>query len=113
MNQILSKKSISEIISLTHRECGNKITAEFLDNLKNLGFTYAMKSGASVGLADIVIPEEKMEMVQEAQEEVDEIISQYEQGFITDGERYNKIIDVWTRTTSLVAETMFSKVMFR
>ena len=83
INEILSKKSISEIISLTYRECGNKVTAEFLDNLKNLGFTYAMKSGASVGLSDIVVSEQKLEMVSEAQEEVDEIISQYEQGFIT------------------------------
>jgi len=110
LNQILSKKTISEIISATHRECGNKVTAEFLDNLKGLGFTYAMKSGASVGLSDIVIPKEKIEIVSESQEEVDEITAQYEQGFITDGERYNKIIDVWTRTTSFVAETMFTKL---
>ncbi|MCB0284256.1 MAG: DNA-directed RNA polymerase subunit beta' [Calditrichae bacterium] len=110
INEILSKKSISEIISLTYRECGNKVCAEFLDNLKNLGFTFAMKSGASVGLSDIVVSDAKANMVQEAQDEVDEIVAQYEQGFITDGERYNKIIDVWTRTTSIVAETMFSQL---
>ncbi len=82
INEILSKKSISEIISLTHRECGNKRTAQFLDDLKQLGFTYAMQSGASVGLSDIMIPEEKFEMIKDSQIEVDEIISQYEQGLL-------------------------------
>jgi DNA-directed RNA polymerase subunit beta' len=110
LNQILSKKAISEIIASTHRECGNKVTADFLDNLKTLGFTFAMKSGASVGLSDILIPKEKIEIVSDSQAEVDEILAHYEQGFITDGERYNKIIDVWTRTSSMVAEIMFSKL---
>ncbi|HED10621.1 MAG TPA: DNA-directed RNA polymerase subunit beta', partial [Caldithrix abyssi] len=64
----------------------------------------------SVGLSDIMIPDEKYEMINEAQEEVDEISNQYEMGFITDGERYNKVIDVWTRTSSMVAEIMFRKL---
>jgi len=110
INELLSKRSLTNIISETYRVCGNKATAIFLDDLKNLGFEYAMRSGSSIGLVDVIIPDEKHEFVREAQEEVEEIIQQYEMGFITDGERYNKIIDVWTRTTSIVAETMFQKL---
>ncbi len=110
INTILSKKAISAIISQIYHVCGNKVTAEFLDNLKQLGFINAMRAGASFGLSDIVIPPEKTAIIQEAQDDVDEIASQYEMGFITDGERYNKVIDVWTRTTSMIAETMFQKL---
>lgn len=110
VNQILSKKALSNLIAEVYRVTGNKTAAEFLDNLKAMGFNSAMRSGASVGLSDIKIPQEKYEMIEEAQEEVDEIINQYEMGFITDGERYNKVIDVWTRTSSMVAETMFRKL---
>ncbi len=110
VNQILSKKALSQLIADIYRVTGNKTTAEFLDNLKALGFLNAMRCGASVGLSDIMIPDEKYEMINEAQEEVDEISNQYEMGFITDGERYNKVIDVWTRTSSMVAEIMFRKL---
>ncbi|MBN2425247.1 MAG: DNA-directed RNA polymerase subunit beta' [Calditrichaceae bacterium] len=110
VNELLSKKSLTDIISDCYRIAGNKITAGFLDALKELGFTYSMKSGVSVGLSDVVVPPEKFVMVQMAQKEVDEIQGQYERGIITDGERYNKIIDIWTRITADVAETMFSKL---
>ncbi|MGD9898025.1 MAG: DNA-directed RNA polymerase subunit beta' [Calditrichaceae bacterium] len=110
VNKLLSKKTITEIISDCYRVAGNKVTAEFLDNLKALGFTYAMKSGSSVGLSDIIISPEKNILVKMAQEEVDEIQDQYNRGIITDGERYNKIIDIWTRVTANVAETMFEKL---
>ncbi|MGD9487851.1 MAG: DNA-directed RNA polymerase subunit beta' [Calditrichaceae bacterium] len=110
INKLLSKKTITEIISDCYRVAGNKVTAEFLDNLKALGFTYAMKSGSSVGLSDIIISPEKNILVKMAQEEVDEIQDQYNRGIITDGERYNKIIDIWTRVTANVAETMFEKL---
>ena len=110
VNELLSKRTISEIISECFRVAGNKTTAEFLDNLKKLGFEHAMMSGVSVGISDIVIPEQKQVLVNTAQSEVDEIQSQYERGIITDGERYNKIIDIWTRVTADVAETMFTKL---
>jgi DNA-directed RNA polymerase subunit beta' len=110
VNRVLSKKAITEVISDCYRISGNKVTAEFLDNLKNLGFTYSTKGGMSVGLKDIVIPEEKERFVNAAQEEVDEIQDQYDRGIITDGERYNKIIDIWTRVTAAVADTMFKKL---
>ncbi len=110
INKLLSKGAISGIISASYRQAGNKRTAEFLDDLKALGFEFAMMSGVSVALSDIVIPPEKKVLVGMAQEEVDEIQEQYEQGLITDGERYNKIIDIWTRATSEVAETMFARL---
>ena len=110
INELLSKKSISEIISRCYRLAGNQVTAIFLDKLKDLGFEYSMKSGVSVSLSDIIIPPEKAVMVSIAQEEVDGILDQYDRGIITDGERYNKIIDIWTRVTADVAETMFAKL---
>ncbi len=110
VNVLLTKKTITHIISECFRLAGNKTTAEFLDKLKQMGFTAAMRSGASVGLSDIVVPEAKHVLVNTAQEEVDEIQDQYERGIITDGERYNKIIDIWTRATADVAETMFKKL---
>jgi DNA-directed RNA polymerase subunit beta' len=110
INELLSKKTVTEVISTCYRKAGNKLTAAFLDDLKDLGFEYAMKSGASVGISDIVISEEKAQLVETAQKEVDEIQSQYDRGIITDGERYNKIIDIWTRVTAEVAETMFSRL---
>ncbi len=110
VNELLSKKTISTITSECYRLAGNKATAEFLDKLKELGFEFAMRSGASVGISDIVVPQEKNVLVKMAQDEVDEIQAQYERGIITDGERYNKIIDIWTRATADVAETMFSKL---
>ncbi len=110
VNELLSKRTITEIISECYRLAGNSTTAKFLDDLKNLGFEHAMMSGVSVGIYDIVVLEEKNTMVVKAQEEVDEIQSQYDRGIITDGERYNKIIDIWTRITADVAETMFSRL---
>lgn len=110
INELLSKKTVTEVISSCYRKAGNKITATFLDDLKDLGFEYAMKSGVSVGISDIVISEEKTKLVDIAQKEVDEIQGQYERGIITDGERYNKIIDIWTRVTADVAETMFARL---
>ncbi|HES60254.1 MAG TPA: DNA-directed RNA polymerase subunit beta', partial [Caldithrix sp.] len=110
VNELLSKRTITEIISNCYRLAGNSITAKFLDDLKNLGFEHAMMSGVSVGISDIVVSDDKNTMVARAQAEVDEIQSQYERGIITDGERYNKIIDIWTRITADVAETMFSRL---
>ena len=110
VNELLSKKTISNIIGVIYRKLGNKVTAEFLDNLKAIGFNYATRSGSSIGLYDIVIAPEKEMFVQAAQKEVDEIQELYEQGIITDGERYNKIIDIWTKVTADVAEAMFRRL---
>ncbi len=110
VNELLSKRTISNIISTCYRKLGNKVAADFLDELKALGFAYATRSGASIGLDDIVIAPEKGMFVDVAQKEVDEIQMLYEHGVITDGERYNKIIDIWTKVTADVAEAMFQRL---
>jgi DNA-directed RNA polymerase subunit beta' len=85
-------------------------TAEFLDRLKELGFHYATMGGLSVGLDDVEIPQEKGELIGQAQAETEQVQRQYEEGVITDGERYNKTIDIWTHTTAEVAEVMFTRL---
>jgi len=107
-NELLTKKRLEQIIAQCHIKVGNKLTADFLDNLKELGFKLSTKGGLSVGIDDVEIPPEKEAMVELAAREVETIQNQYESGVITDGERYNKIIDIWTHTTAAVSETMFS-----
>lgn len=107
-NELLTKKRLEEITSQCFAEAGNQATAVFLDELKELGFRYATKGGLSIGLQDVEIPRQKTEMVANAMIDVEKIQKQYESGVITDGERYNKIIDIWTHTTSDVAEYMFN-----
>ncbi|MGB2868553.1 MAG: DNA-directed RNA polymerase subunit beta' [Bacteroidota bacterium] len=107
INELLNKKRLVQIIATVFRRCGNLITAQFLDKLKNLGFTYATKGGLSVSVGDVIIPKEKQELVQKAQKDVDSVETQYYRGFITNGERYNKVIDIWTRATSRIADRLF------
>ena len=107
VNELLTKSRMEEIIAQAYRLLGNKTTAEFLDRLKDLGFYYAMKAGISIGIDDVIIPNEKEGLIQMASEEVEKIQQQYERGIITDGERYNKIIDIWTHTTTDVSRAMF------
>ena len=107
-NELLTKKRLEQIVSNCFVEVGNRATAQFLDDLKDLGFNFATRGGLSIGLGDVEIPIEKHQKVDAAMNEVEKIQHQYETGVITDGERYNKIIDIWTHTTSDVAEIMFS-----
>jgi DNA-directed RNA polymerase subunit beta' len=107
VNELLTKKRMEEIIASSYKAAGNPRTVRFLDDLKELGFTYAMKAGVTIGLDDVIIPKEKVIMVEKSSNEVERIRTLYEKGVITDGERYNKVIDVWTRTTNQVAEHLF------
>jgi DNA-directed RNA polymerase subunit beta' len=107
INELLNKKRLVQIIATSFRKVGNLRTAVFLDQLKELGFRYATKGGLSVSIEDVVIPKEKEEIITRAQKNVDEVYSQYSRGFITNGERYNKVIDIWTRATTRVAERLF------
>ncbi len=107
VNELLTKRRIEELTSEVYSVLGNLKTAVFLDALKELGFFHAMKSGATVGVEDVRIPKEKAELIKEAADKVKTIQGQYENGVITDGERYNKIIDIWTRTTSDVSNKLF------
>jgi DNA-directed RNA polymerase subunit beta' len=110
INELLNKKRLVQIVQTVFRTCGNVRTAEFLDKLKELGFTYATKAGMSVSVGDVIIPKEKDEVITKAFKEVDNVQNQYFRGFITNGERYNKVIDIWTRTTNRVAEKLFDSL---
>ena len=110
VNELLTKKRLEELISQVYKQLGNYKTALFLDELKELGFQHAMKSGVTVGVQDVMIPPEKVRFLDSAYKQVHNIQSQYERGVITDGERYNHVIDIWTHTTSDVAEKMFERL---
>ena len=107
INELLNKRRMVQIIGNINRECTTIRTAKFLDDLKLLGFTYATKGGLSVNVNDVTIPKEKNEMIHKAQKEVEAVERQYQNGFITNGERYNKVIDIWTRVSSKVSEKLF------
>ena len=107
INELLTKKRIEEIVGEAFLRLGNYETVKFLDRLKEIGFYYATQSGVSIGMDDVEIPEEKEEIIREAFERVEKIQQRYEKGVITDGERYNQVIDIWTNTTNAVAEKMF------
>jgi len=109
-NELLTKKRIEEIVYFCHKEVGNAKTAIFLDRLKELGFFNATMGGLSVSLDDVLIPDDKYQLVDRASKKVEEIQNIYQDGIITDGERYNQIIDVWTHTTTDVAEVMFAQM---
>ncbi|MDA0986503.1 MAG: DNA-directed RNA polymerase subunit beta' [Bacteroidetes bacterium] len=107
INELLNKRRLVQIIGNIFRVSPNTKTAQFLDELKQLGFTHAMKGGLSVNVNDVTIPKEKDEMIHKAQKEVEAVERQYQNGFITNGERYNKVIDIWTRISSKVSEKLF------
>jgi DNA-directed RNA polymerase subunit beta' len=110
INELLNKKRLVQIIANVFRRSGNLDTAQFLDKLKGLGFSYATQGGLSVSIGDVLIPKEKYEIVTKAQKDVENVESQYYRGFITNGERYNKVIDIWTRATSRIAERLFDSL---
>ncbi len=109
-NQVAGKSNLEELVSQAFRQLGGYRTALFLDQLKQTGFEQATLAGVTVGMEDMLIPPEKEELVSRAQKEVERIQKQYERGVITNGERYNKVIDTWTHTTSEVAERMFERL---
>jgi len=110
INEPLDKKKMEDIVYRAYRLLGNKETAEFLDKLKEMGFEFATRSGLTVGIDDFLIPQQKYDLIARAFREVEAIQKQYEKGIITDGERYNKVIDAWTRTTNEVAEIMLKEL---
>lgn len=110
INALLVKKSFGKLIGDMFRKLGNKVTAKFLDDLKELGFRYATAGGLSISFIDMLIPEEKEKFITKANQDVEQVLSEHEQGFITDTERYNKIIDIWTHTTNNVAKSLMDKL---
>ena len=110
VNELLSKKRIEEIVAIAYRKFGIYETSNFLDRLKDIGFRYATECGLSVGLDDVIVPPEKDEFIGKAEKEVKNIIKNYEKGILTEGERYNQVIDIWTHTTNKVSEKMFERL---
>ncbi len=110
VNEILSKKSLRNIISKVIKKCGIPRSAQFLDDIKNLGYYMAFKGGLSFNLGDVIIPKEKEEYVREGYEQVQEVLNNYAMGFITNNERYNQIIDIWTHVNARLADTLMKQI---
>ncbi|MEX0615757.1 MAG: DNA-directed RNA polymerase subunit beta', partial [Methylophaga sp.] len=110
VDRTMTKKAIGDLINTCYRRLGLKDTVIFADQLMYLGFNQATQSGASVGADDMVIPESKAKILAKAEAEVEEIASQYASGLVTDGERYNKIIDIWSRTNDQIAKAMMDGI---
>ena len=110
INELLSKKSLRDIIGNVIEACGVSRTAQFLDDIKDLGYSMAFKGGLSFNLSDVIIPPEKEELVKEGNAEVDEIMNLYNMGFITNNERYNQIIDTWTHINSKLSNILMKQL---
>jgi DNA-directed RNA polymerase subunit beta' len=110
VNGLLKKKGLQQLVQSCYLQFGLEKTVEMLDSLKNLGFTYATRSGLSIGIDDLVIPKEKGPLVDKARNEVIKVESQYLEGAITNGERYNKVIAIWSEATEDIATAMFSEM---
>ena len=110
INEILSKKSLRDIIGNVIKVCGVAVTAQFLDDIKDLGYTMAFRGGLSFNLEDVIIPEEKDTLVQQGYDEVEQILNNYNMGFITYNERYNQIIDTWTHINSKLSNVLMKQL---
>ncbi|WP_343154806.1 DNA-directed RNA polymerase subunit beta' [Buchnera aphidicola (Pseudoregma panicola)] len=110
INKVLEKKSISEMLNTCYRILGLKKTVTFADQIMYTGFHYAAKSGASVGIDDMIIPKEKYDIILDAENEVSEIQEQFHSGLVTAGERYNKVIDIWSNANEKVSKAMMKNL---
>ncbi len=110
VDELLTKKKLQTIISDVYKIAGQAKTAKFLDDIKELGFQMAYRGGLSMGLGDVKVPAEKKKLVDEAQKEVDAVWNNYMMGLITDNERYNQVIDIWTRTNTMLTNTLMKQL---
>jgi DNA-directed RNA polymerase subunit beta' len=110
INGDLTKKAISRLINTCHRQIGLKEAVVFADQLMYTGFTYATRAGISIGIEDMIIPSNKKEIIESAEAEVKEIDEQYNSGLITGGERYNKVVDIWSHTSDKLAKSMMEQL---
>ena len=105
-NKVIGKSALGDLIWNCYKHCGHERTVIMLDRLKELGFREATRSGCSIGIDDMIIPKEKSQEIENAQKQISEVEKQYRKGVITPGERYNKIIDIWTHCTDQIANVM-------
>jgi DNA-directed RNA polymerase subunit beta' len=110
INELLTKKKLQQIIGHVFKVAGNSRTAHFLDDIKQLGFMSAFRGGLSIGLSDVKVPDAKNILVLQAKEDVDAVWNNYLMGLITDNERYNQVIDIWTRINSQITETLMQQL---
>ena len=110
INRVLKKKTVSELINACYRRVGLKASVIFADHLMYTGFAFATRGAVSFGMDDMIIPGEKAEIISKAESEVKAIQNQYASGLLTDGERYNKVVDIWTHTSERVAKTMMDQL---
>jgi DNA-directed RNA polymerase subunit beta' len=110
VDELLTKKKLQTIIADVYKYAGQAKTAKFLDEIKDIGFQMAYRGGLSMGLGDVKVPAEKKKLVEEAQKEVDSVWNNYMMGLITDNERYNQVIDIWTRTNTLLTNTLMKQL---
>ena len=110
VNRVMNNKRLAEVIDQTFRLAGAKATCILADQFKNLGFKYSTKAGISICVDDMIIPESKKGLLKQAEEKAKEIQQQYDEGLITQGERYNKVVDIWTQTSDQVAKEMMDQL---
>ena len=110
IDRLLTKKNVSEIIDTIFRFCGQKETVIFCDRIKTLGFKHAFKAGISFGKDDLIIPETKVNLINQTKKQIEEYEKQYSDGLITRGEKYNKVVDVWSKCTDTVANEMMKEI---
>ncbi len=110
INELLIKKFFSNFIYKMFTKLGNEVTAIFLDNLKDLGYTFATRAGVSISFSDMIVPKVKEKLIKESNEKVSVIYQEYEEGLTTDTERYNRIIDVWTHTSNDVSKALMDEL---
>ena len=110
INRDMTKKAISNVINTCYRQVGLKATVIFADQLMYTGFSYATRAGVSIGVNDMIVPEDKERIIDKSEAEVRDIENQYASGLVTSGERYNKVVDIWSRTNESVAKAMMNKL---
>ena len=110
INATMTKKEIRKLIAYSYRKCGIKSTVIFADQLKNLGYKYATQAGLSISIKDMVIPQRKAEILALSKAEVSQVEEQYQEGLITEGEKYNKVVDIWAKATDEIAAEMMAEM---
>lgn len=112
INEEITKKKMGEVVNLCYRTVGHERTVEVLDELKRIGFQEATRAGISIAMSDMIIPKEKEELIENSRKEVTDVERQYRNGSITEGERYNKIIDIWTHATDNISDALFKALEY-
>ena len=110
INQVMDKKALGELIDQAYRRLGNKATVMLADRLRTLGYHYATRAGISICVDDMRVPPDKPRFLAEATEQVDQVQEQYQEGLITDGERYNKVVDIWAQATEQITEQLLEGI---